>query len=159
MKTLLVLSLALAGIAQAQTIHGSNPPHWWLSEVQSASTELTCGNSTCECEADGKTCRKPAPKKPAGQKKAQTVITHDGEAWCISENGAGAVCEHEPIDVPAIQETRVVHAKGECWGGAGLNLMCAEKDITEPTWKCKDDNRGLIVSQNGKFAVCHKVQP
>lgn len=66
-------------------------------------------------------------------------------------------------DVPAIQEKRLAHKKGERYMAGTVDAaydMTYEEDVYEQEWTCKDKhNYALLTSVDQQVHVCHKVTP
>lgn len=60
--------------------------------------------------------------------------------------------EADEIDVPAVRDGAL-----NCLGSSGDNM--SPHPVPCAVWTCKDSSRALLVSQNGKYAQCHKVKP
>ncbi len=72
----------------------------------------------------------------------------------IPDNVRGVVrhgvfyADDEPMDVPAVQEQRIVHYAGDGWG-CGMDWCISQTDVYEPYWTCADKFRVLLTSEDG----------
>lgn len=73
------------------------------------------------------------------------------ESTVVTPTGSRA--KAEPIDVPAVRERPLSKLYPEV---LDKNQFYYYGD---PRWTCKDPTRALLVSQDGKYAQCHKVKP
>lgn len=146
-----LLAVLMVGIAVGQT--------------GTATAEPTCRNSTCTCAADGKSCEKPkpAPKRPTERKPAHgPIITVGGQKNEISHN-TFIEADSDPLDVPAIQETRKTPAD-ECRMVTPTSAMDAMGTLTNclpeyKVWTCAEKSRILEHDESTPAKYwCRKVQ-
>lgn len=88
-----------------------------------------------------------APECPNGQKVEFRGNKKDCIFRCVAP---------DPIDVPAVKKQRKVCQTYLEWLSAESGTAC-EKWGMEDYWDCNDHSRALIVSMDGKKAVCHKL--
>lgn len=73
----------------------------------------------------------------------------------------------DPIDVPAVPESYVVHYKGESRNDCNMSvngmstaMYCLpySANVYGKRWACQDKKRVLLGSEDHKVNVCHRVQ-